>query len=331
MAIYKCKMCGGALNVNEGDKVVECEYCSTTQTISTSNDDKILKLFARGNALRTEGEFDKAYNVFEQIIAESADAEAYWNLLLCKYGITYVDDYNGKKKPTMNRMSMDSILEDNDYKKVLELSDVITKDTYKKEANKISKIQDRIIKIVRNENPYDIFISYKETDEFGDRTKDSILAQEIYDTLTKEGYKVFLSRVTLSSIAGQEYEPYIYSALYSSKMMILVTTSVDYVNAVWVKNEWTRFLGMMKNDSNKNIVPCYKDIDAYDLPKELRSIQGLDMSKLGFIQDLVVGVNKVFGKSEAKEVVEVKKVVVNGVNIGGLLKRSEMLINEGDY
>lgn len=332
MGVFKCKMCGGDLNVKPGEKVVECEFCGTTQTVSTSNDDKVLKLFARGNTLRSEGEFDKAYNVFEQIIAEdNADAEAYWNLLLCKYGITYVDDYDGKKKPTINRMSLTSILEDNDYKKTLELADVVAKDSYIEQANAISKIQNGIMEIVKNEKPYDIFISYKETDEFGDRTKDSILAQEIHDTLTKEGYRVFMSRISLSSVAGQEYEPYIYSAMYSSKMMILVTTNVDYTNSVWVKNEWTRFIAMMQKDTSKKLIPCYKDIDAYDLPKEVRNIQGLDMSKLGFIQDLVVGVNKVLSKK--KEVIQNTTIIQNNVtnNNETILRRCEILLEDRDF
>ena len=294
MSLIKCKMCGGELNVKENEQLVTCDYCGSTQTIPVVNDERILKLIARGNNLRINKEFDKAYNIFEQLILEDGkNAENYWNLLLCKYGITYVDDYDGKKIPTINRMSPVSILDDDDFKKTKELSDVVTRSTYIDEATKIAEIQKRINDIMKTIEPFDVFISYKETDEFGDRTKDSILAQEIYETLTKEGLKVFLSRITLSSVAGSEYEPYIYSALYTSKLMILVTTSEEYVNAVWVKNEWSRFLAMMKNDTSKKLIPCYKDMDAYDLPKELRNIQGLDMSKLGFIQDLLVGVRKI--------------------------------------
>lgn len=326
MLMYKCKSCGGNLNVNEGDKVVECEYCGTKQTIPTSNDEKILKQLARGNALRNEGEFDKAYSLFEQVIIENAEAESYWNLLLCKYGITYVDDYDGKKKPTINRMSMNSILEDSDYKKVLDLADVVAKERYIEEANEINRLQTEIINIAKKEKPYDIFISYKETDESGDRTKDSILAQDIYNALEKEGYKVFLSRVTLSSIAGQAYEPYIYSALYSSKLMVLVTTNEEYVNAVWVKNEWSRFLGMMKNDSSKKIIPCYADMDAYDLPKEIRNLQAIDLGRLGSIQDLLTGVDKIFGKN-----IKQGQKQENTSSIESLLKRAKLFLEDMDF
>ena len=33
MAILKCKMCGGDLNITADEKIVECEFCGTTQTI----------------------------------------------------------------------------------------------------------------------------------------------------------------------------------------------------------------------------------------------------------------------------------------------------------
>lgn len=33
MAIFKCKMCGGNLEVTGESSVVTCEYCGTTQTL----------------------------------------------------------------------------------------------------------------------------------------------------------------------------------------------------------------------------------------------------------------------------------------------------------
>ncbi len=294
MSLLKCKCCGGDLDVKEGEKVVICPYCGSQQTIPDEKNEQFLKIYARGNRLRSQGEFDKAYSMYSQLLTEGKEnAEVYWNLLLCKYGITYVDDYDGKKKPTINRRSRTSILDDDDYKKTIELSDAVSKEVYEQEAEKISDIQKGILKIVQQETPYDIFISYKETDESGDRTKDSVLAQDIYDSLTKEGYRVFLSRVSLANIIGREYEPYIYSALYTAKMMLLVTTDEKHANSVWVKNEWTRFVERMKTDSSKILIPCYCDRNPYNLPKELRNLQGVDRGKLGFIQDLKMGIEKI--------------------------------------
>ena len=79
MAIIKCKMCGGDLNIDVGMTVAECEYCGTRQTVPTADNEKKLTLFARANRLRAACEFDKAAAVYESIVAEfPTEAEAYW-------------------------------------------------------------------------------------------------------------------------------------------------------------------------------------------------------------------------------------------------------------
>ena len=87
MATFTCKMCGGNLSVTN-EKVIECEFCGTTQTVAGADDEKKTNLINRANRLRLANEFDKAAGVYESIIAEFPDeAEGYWGLCLCKYGI----------------------------------------------------------------------------------------------------------------------------------------------------------------------------------------------------------------------------------------------------
>lgn len=93
-----------------------------------------------GNNLRARGEYDLAISVFENLVVQHPEAEAYWDLLLCRYGIEYVNDFDGSKKPTMHRYSTDSILEDDDFKKVLELSDAVTRPIYQEQAERINRI-----------------------------------------------------------------------------------------------------------------------------------------------------------------------------------------------
>ena len=102
MAILRCKMCGGSINIEDGSSVCQCEYCGSKQTVPTLDDDKKTKLFERANRLRFNCEFDKAASIYENIVSEySEEAEGYWGLLLSKYGIEYVDDpTTGKKIPT---------------------------------------------------------------------------------------------------------------------------------------------------------------------------------------------------------------------------------------
>ncbi len=301
MALIKCKMCGGQLNIEPDSSVCECEYCGSKQTIPNTDDEKRLKLYERANRLRFDCEFDKASGVYESIVSEyQEEAEAYWGLVLCKYGIEYVDDpASGKKIPTCHRSSFDSVMDDPDFEMVMENADVVARSVYREEAKRIEEIRKGILEVSSTEEPYDIFICYKETADNGDRTIDSVIAQDVYKELTAEGYRVFFSRITLEDKLGQEYEPYIFAALNSAKVMLAFGTSYDYYNAVWVKNEWSRFLKLIAEGQKKTLIPCYKDIDAYDMPKEFKHLQAQDMGKVGAVQDLIRGIEKLIGKKNA--------------------------------
>ena len=329
MAVLRCKMCGGQLNVSENKTVVTCEYCGSKQTLPTLDHEKKQNLFNRANRLRLANEFDKAAGVFESIVAEfPEEAEAYWGLVLCTYGIEYVDDpLTQSKIPTCHRTSYESIFNDVNYDLAMEYAQHEAMLLYRKEAKEIDRLQKEILRIASSEKPFDVFICYKETDETGQRTKDSVLAQDIYERLVEKGFKVFFSRITLEDKLGQQYEPFIFSALNSAKVMLVVGTKFEYFNAVWVKNEWSRFLELMKKDKKKVLIPCYADIDAYDIPNEFRNLQGQDMHKIGFMQDLIRGVGKIVQPEETVvETKEKKETVQTGIS--PLLKRAFLFLED---
>ena len=45
MSIFKCKMCGGTLEINNNETVGVCEYCGTKQTLPKLDDDKKINLY----------------------------------------------------------------------------------------------------------------------------------------------------------------------------------------------------------------------------------------------------------------------------------------------
>lgn len=333
MAVFKCKMCDGNLNVVEGHTICVCPYCDTQQTVPSDSSEKKVNLFNRANRLRCDNEFDKAASVYENIVAEFKDeAEAYWGLCLCKYGIEYVDDpATGKKIPTCHRTSYDSIFDDKNFDQACEYADSDALPVYRAEAKEIDRLQKEILEIAKNEDPFDVFICYKETAEDGNRTKDSVLAQDIFEALASKGYKVFFARITLEDKLGQDYEPYIFSALNSAKVMLAIGTSYEHFNAVWVKNEWSRYLSLMQNDKSKTLIPCYCDIDPYDMPKEFSRLQGQDMSKVGFIQDLVRGVGKIIPKGSGGGGSQTVIQVTGQQAVEPLLERAFMFLGNNDW
>ena len=296
--VFKCKMCGGDIEVVEGSNIGKCLYCKSTMTLPSVDNEKLLNLYNRANNLRLSNEFDKAYGVYETILEiDENQLEAHWGLILCRYGVEYVDDPKTKKKMiTCHRTKYESVLTDPDYKIIISKAYGDALNIYKEEAKTISDIQKKALEISNNEEDYDIFICYKEGDINGDRTPDSVIAQDIYNKLTDLNYKVFFARITLADKLGEEYEPYIFSALNSSKIMLVVGTNADNLNSVWVKNEWSRYLDLIKNKKKKVLIPVYSKMDAYELPEEFSMLQALCIDKVGSMQDLITAVGKIINK-----------------------------------
>ena len=335
MAVLKCKMCGGTLEVQEGATVCECEYCGSKQTIPTVDDEGLQTLYNRANMLRMRSEFDKASELYEKILQKKdTEAEAYWGLILCKYGIEYVEDPKTYTRvPTCHRTSYEAVTADEDYKNALKYAELGQRVIYEDEAKKIDEIQKGILAIAQKEDPYDVFICYKETDDTGKRTSDSVIANDIYHQLTQEGFKVFYAAITLEDKLGTEYEPYIFSALNTSKVMLAIGTKPEYFNAVWVKNEWSRFLKNMKKDRSKLLIPCYRDMDPYELPEEFAHLQAQDMSKIGFINDIVRGIKKVIVKETSKPVAQEATVQqgAGSTTASAQIKRGNMALEDHDW
>lgn len=321
--VFKCKMCGGDIEVVQENNIAKCQYCKSTMTLPNLENEKIANLYNRANDYRIANEFDKAYGVYETILEiDNTQVEAHWGLLLCKYGVEYVDDPKTNTKiPTCHRTITTSILKDNEFKIIKSNSFGEALAIYQKEAENIDQIQKSILEISAKEEPYDIFICYKETDNEGNRTNDSVIAQDIYDKLVDKGYKVFFARITLENKLGSEYEPYIYSALNSAKVMLAVGTSEEHYNAVWVKNEWSRFLEMMKTDKRKVLIPVYSKVEAYKIPEEFAMFQAQSMDKIGAMQDLVHGIDKLIADSKKKNIADedvdkIRQAMDEATNLG---------------
>lgn len=335
MSAFRCKMCGGTLDIQSGSTVAVCEHCGTEQTVPRIDDEKRANLYDRANHFRRNNEFDKAMGIYEHILNEdSSDAEAYWSLVLCRYGIEYVEDPTTHKHvPTVHRTQYTSVFDDDNYRLALKNADTYQKLIYEEEAKAINEIQKGILDISNLEEPFDVFICYKETDANGERTRDSVKAQEIYYELTREGFKVFFSRITLEDKLGTAYEPYIFAALNSAKVMIAIGTKAEHFNSVWVKNEWSRYLSLIQSGGgNKLLIPAYLDMDPYDLPEEFSHLQAQDMSKLGFMQDLVRGIKKIVEYDKPQTTVIAEAAIGKGSpDTAPLLKRAFMFVEDGDW
>jgi len=122
---------------------------------------------------------------------------------------------------------------------------------------------------------YDVFISFKNTNERGVPTQDAKLANEVYNFLRSKGLRVFISTVTLESLGVSNYKKAIDEALDAASIVVAVGTSTENLDSEWVRYEWDGFY----NDILTGVKPGGKlftyvaGMRPAQLPRTLRQTQ----------------------------------------------------------
>lgn len=148
---------------------------------------------------------------------------------------------------------------------------------------------------------YDIFISFKNLGEDGNRTEDSLIAEALYDLLKAQGLRVFYSNKVLNEVGAAAYKNKIEEALENSQVLISIATKLDYLLSQWVSYERESFHNdiLSGRKTNACIVPFIKNISGLDVPRSLRNYQTfqIGINSNGEVVDFV----KKFLKQEDKK------------------------------
>ncbi len=307
--VIRCCSCGSSDVVNNGKGIGVCNHCGSN-VILPRQDEEIISMLNSAYVYRENFNYDLAIKSYQFVLEkDSNELSAYEGLLLAEYGIEYVKDtYTGKLVPTCHRAHFKSILEDPYYQTLITLASDEQKAVIEQKAKEIDKLQKAIERQLKNEESYDVFISYKANDKKGDKTEDSLIARQIYEELSAKNYKVFFAEKSLEDRLGSEYEPIIFKALHTCKIFILVGTSKENVEANWVRNEWSRFIDRMNNDKDLPtgcFIPVFKDMNPYDMPKVSNTfVQGVDAGKLGYLVTITDGVTKLLKPQKEQKVLQ---------------------------
>ena len=304
-----CNNCGGAYEYRHGRWV--CRSCGALKPEAISNEEVTL-LYTAYQKLRL-ADFSEAELEFDDIIRKYPEnPNGYWGRLMAKYGIKYEEDFDGRMIPTCYATSIESVLSSPDYQKALQYADEESRAYYEAQAEYIERVRKEWVEKAKKEKPYDIFICYKDSDLANgiERTQDSIAAQELYVHLTNKGYRVFYSHDSLRDKAGEKYEPYIFNALATSKVMIVYGSKPEYITSTWLKNEWTRYEKRIQKGEKKpnSLLVAYDGFSPSELPTALSSMQCLNAADKSFYGDLDDTVERIlYGETVAEKYEKKKK------------------------
>ena len=124
---------------------------------------------------------------------------------------------------------------------------------------------------------YQVFITFKNLDESGNKTPDSIIAEDLYKFLSNKGLKVFFSNISLEKLGEASIKRAIDDALDSSLVLVAVGTSIVNLNSGWVRYEWESFFEDIDLNEIKPNGRIFTYIDESmnikKLPRSLRKTQ----------------------------------------------------------
>lgn len=128
---------------------------------------------------------------------------------------------------------------------------------------------------------FQVFLSFKNSNDDGSPTIDSKMGEELYTALVKDGISVFFSNKTLPLLGMAQYKAAIDEALDEVEILVAIGTSKENLNSNWVRYEWDSFFNDILSEKKKGQVFSYiDDISPSELPRTLRQLQCFEKSKV---------------------------------------------------
>jgi len=144
----------------------------------------------------------------------------------------------------------------------------------------------------------EVYLCYTENDVHGRRTKDSIIAVDIYQKLQAKKVDVFCERISAANAAGEDLAVLRYQAMNKAKIVMIIGSQETHFENLLEK--------YAEDFEGKNIIPVYSDMRPENLPEALRKRQALNYDAIGADADMVKGILAMLGRDSEMEITEVQ-------------------------
>ena len=289
---FNCKYCGATNDVYENYST--CPKCRHRYLVPKKRDEKFIRAFERGDFFLRKHYFEKAFSIFENLLKDGNenDPAILWSLMLAQFGVGYEME-NGKEKLYIHKLQFSPLKAPGTFhfKAMASAESILQKHLMEEETEKIVDAFREEMNSTRLQPPYDVYITCREKGFSGKESMEHKMAVKLYNALTKLGYTVFSPEVTNEDMSHGQREPLVFAATNMAKVMIVLGSKPEAFTDVWVKSAWTRFLEVLNRGAKKQIIPCYMNIEAYELPDQLFPFKSFDFSKEGALEAIVKEVN----------------------------------------
>lgn len=303
----KCRNCGGELDYSKAvNGVLTCGFCGSKFTVPKSGaNEEVRHFLLTGEHELDLGHFDEAATAYARAVElDSKEPEGFFGLALASAQVRYLkDEVNNRLQPICYSTSDKTFVQDANYKRALALATPDQKKEYEVKGREIDAIREEFNEFRKQGLNYDTFICVKVTEEGGRHTEDSHTAAQLYKELKNAGYSPFYSEEEIHGRTGVMYEAMILYALYTAQSMLLVCSDESYLQTKWVKNEYSRFLKMQRDEEKArgSLTVVFKGHAVDRIPGLNGKVQGIDFNTFNALNQVLDFVQK-FRKVEVPSI-----------------------------
>lgn len=282
---FTCKVCGGEL-VRQGNGLAICSSCDTLQTVSGLEDSQRAYLLDRAAYLRRQGRFSQASDTIDRLLtADLNDAEAYWQAVLCRFGVSFEPTGHGTYHISCQRMRQGNVLTSEDYKRALKLATPEAAAQYQRDAQLIAAMQQECEAVMARLKPFDVAIVS------GASPASQAAAEALHAQLTQQQLNVYLAPLAEKAFPADAPEAVNYAAVHTAWAMVVLVSSMEEARDAALINQWTTYRSLDAKRRPRQLILGYQGVDLYDLPEELSSLEAAQqLEGHGALMDLAYGV-----------------------------------------
>lgn len=145
----------------------------------------------------------------------------------------------------------------------------------------------------------EVFLCYIENDMQGRRSRDSVIAQDLYNKLESAQIHTFYQRISAADLTESDFEAVNSIAFDSARVIVVIATTAEKFQML-IEKYGEKF-------AEKRVIPVYADMNANDIPKELKHLQAVNYNAVGASVDFVKNVSRILGKEQEVDITATAK------------------------
>lgn len=145
----------------------------------------------------------------------------------------------------------------------------------------------------------EVFLCYIENDIQGRRSKDSVIAQDLYSKLENVQIHTFYQRISAADLTENDLETANIVAFDRAKAIVVIAATAKNFQML-IEKYGEKF-------AEKQVIPVYADMNANDIPKELKHVQAVNFNAIGAGVDFVKNILRILGKEHEVDIIATAK------------------------